>query len=129
LRRPASLRSRTRQDRGPRPPRVRPASAGTRCVAQPTSAQQTLALCQIATKLGVPAQYLRKCPWDLRAENVNHGLNESRTPSFLLRCDGDEDHCGSGQAPSATLAQRVSRRVHEGLACCLMPHSLPRARA
>lgn len=51
---------------------------------------RTLALNQIAAKLGVPAQYLRKCPWDLRAENINHWLNENRTRSFLLRCDGDE---------------------------------------
>lgn len=51
---------------------------------------RTLALNQIAAKLGVPAQYLRKCPWDLRAENINHWLNENRTRSFLLRCDGDQ---------------------------------------
>ncbi|MCA8936477.1 MAG: DUF932 domain-containing protein [Planctomycetes bacterium] len=51
---------------------------------------RTLALNQIAAKLGVPAQYLRKCPWDLRAENINHWLNENRTRSFMLRCDGDE---------------------------------------
>jgi hypothetical protein len=74
-------------------------------VAQPTSAQQTLALNQIAAKLGVPAQYLRKCPLELRAENIHHWLNENGTCSFLPLCDGDEDHCGSGQAPSATLAQ------------------------
>lgn len=29
--------------------------------------------------LGVPAQYLRKCPWELRAENINLRLNENRT--------------------------------------------------
>jgi hypothetical protein len=49
-----------------------------------------LALSQIAAKLGVPANYLRKCPWDLRAENINHWLNENRGRSFMLRCDGDE---------------------------------------
>jgi hypothetical protein len=49
-----------------------------------------LALNQIAAKLGVPGPYLKKCPWDLRAENINHWLNENRTRSFLLRCDGDE---------------------------------------
>jgi hypothetical protein len=62
LRRPASLRSRARDGRGPGPPRVRPVSAGTQCVAQPTSAQQTLALNQIASKFGAPTQYLRTCP-------------------------------------------------------------------
>lgn len=60
LRRPASLRSRTWHDRSAGPSRVRPASAGTQCAAQPTSAQQTLALNQIAAKLGMlrpePAQ-------------------------------------------------------------------------
>lgn len=50
---------------------------------------RTLALNQVAAKLGVPAQYLRKCPWDLRAENINLWLNENRTRSFLLRFDGD----------------------------------------
>lgn len=50
---------------------------------------RTLALNQIAAKLGVPAQYLRKCPWGLRAENINLWLNENRTRSFLLRFDGD----------------------------------------
>ncbi len=54
---------------------------------------QTLALNQFASKLGVPAQYLRKCPWDLRAENINHWLNENRTRSF--RSLGIEPGTGS----------------------------------
>jgi hypothetical protein len=49
-----------------------------------------LAMGQIATKLGVPGSYLQKCPWELRAENINHWLHENRTRTFMLRCDGDE---------------------------------------
>lgn len=40
---------------------------------------RTLALNQIAAMLGVPAQYLRKCSWELRPENINLRLNENRT--------------------------------------------------
>lgn len=51
---------------------------------------RNLALNQLAAKLGIPGSYLQKSPWELRAENINHWINENRTRSFLLRCDGDE---------------------------------------
>lgn len=48
-----------------------------------------LALSQLGSKFGVPGAYLAKCPTELRAENLNHWLRESRYRRLLLRCDGD----------------------------------------
>lgn len=48
-----------------------------------------LALSQIAARLGVPGQYLAKCPSELVAENINHWLAEQPDRPFLIRCDGD----------------------------------------
>lgn len=81
---------------------------------------RNLALNQIAAKLGVPGPYLKKCPWDLRAENVNHWLHENRTRSFLLRCDGDEIR--------AVLSERYAPVDHAPLAGWLADSFGPEAR-
>ncbi|MCZ7607565.1 MAG: DUF932 domain-containing protein [Planctomycetota bacterium] len=51
---------------------------------------RTLATNQLANRLGVPGQYLLKCPSELVAENVNHWLSEQPDRQFLVRCNGDE---------------------------------------
>jgi Domain of unknown function (DUF932) len=48
-----------------------------------------LALSQIANKFQMPAPYLAKCPAALRAQNINHWLQEDKKRELLLRCDGD----------------------------------------
>ena len=49
-----------------------------------------LATNQLAARLGVPGQYLQRCPSELVAENVNHWLSEQPDRQFLIRCDGDD---------------------------------------
>lgn len=51
---------------------------------------QDQALTLLGTKLGVPANYLRKCPEDLRAKNVNHWLRRMDNKDLFVRFDGDE---------------------------------------
>lgn len=48
-----------------------------------------LALSQMATKLNIPANYLQRCPSELRAANVNHWLERQRS-DLLVRCDGNQ---------------------------------------
>ncbi|MCA8939126.1 MAG: hypothetical protein KDB07_04935, partial [Planctomycetes bacterium] len=48
------------------------------------------ALAQLAAKLNVPASYLRRCPPELLAQNINHWLQQDDNRELLLRCDGDQ---------------------------------------
>lgn len=66
---------------------------------------RTLATNQLANRLGVPGQYLQKCPSELVAENVNHWLAEQPDRQFLVRCDGDQVR--------AVLSSRYSPVDHE----------------
>jgi len=79
-----------------------------------------LALQQVAAKLGIPGSYLAKCDWDLRAENINHWLDQNRSRSFLLRCDGDEIR--------AVLSDRYAPVDHLPLAGWLADSFGPQAR-
>ena len=40
-------------------------------------------------RLGIPHQYLRKCPMDLQAENMNHWIEKEKNKELLFRFDGD----------------------------------------
>jgi len=66
---------------------------------------RNLALNQLAARLGVPGQYLQKCPSELVAENINHWLAEQPDRQFLVRCDGDDAR--------AVLSSRYSPVDHE----------------
>jgi hypothetical protein len=44
----------------------------------------------IANRLGIPIQYLRKCPSDLQAYNMNHWIKEEKNDELFLRFDGEE---------------------------------------
>ncbi len=68
-----------------------------------------LALQQVAAKLGIPGSYLAKCDWDLRAQNINHWLDQNRSRSFLLRCDGDLP--GNAMRDPGPFASRTPRRA------------------
>lgn len=50
---------------------------------------QPWALSQLGAKLGIPGNYLAKCEPALRAQNVNHWLNQE-SGKLLLRMDGNE---------------------------------------
>jgi hypothetical protein len=51
---------------------------------------QHQALSLLGTKLHVPANYLRRCPPELRARNVNHWLRDLGKRDMFVRFDGDE---------------------------------------
>ncbi len=44
----------------------------------------------IACRLGIPIQYLRKCPPDVQAYNLNHWIEKERNEELFLRFDGDD---------------------------------------
>lgn len=48
-----------------------------------------IAQTSIAARLGVPHQYLKKCPTDLQADNLNHWIKHERNEHMFLRFDGD----------------------------------------
>ncbi len=45
---------------------------------------------QIAYRLGIPIQYLRKCPKEVQAYNMNHWIEKERNEELFFRFDSDE---------------------------------------
>ena len=43
----------------------------------------------ISTRLGIPYPYLKRCPEDIQALNLNHWIREEKNEKLLLRFDGD----------------------------------------
>jgi hypothetical protein len=44
----------------------------------------------ISNRLGIPYQYLRKCPADIQALQMNHWIKHEKNEQLLFRFDGDE---------------------------------------
>lgn len=44
----------------------------------------------IAYRLGIPLQYLKKCPTELQEENLNYWIKKEKNPELFFRFDGDE---------------------------------------
>jgi len=44
----------------------------------------------IAWRLGIPIQYLRKCPPDIQAYNMNHWIEKEKNDELFFRMDGDD---------------------------------------
>ena len=44
----------------------------------------------ISARLGIPYQYLKKCPQDIQAQNLNHWIKEEKNDQLFLRFDGDD---------------------------------------
>jgi hypothetical protein len=44
----------------------------------------------IANRLGIPIQYLRKCPPEVQAYNMNHWIKEEKNEQLFVRFDGEE---------------------------------------
>ena len=42
----------------------------------------------MATRLGIPMQYLQRCPAEVQAFNLNHWIMQERNPELLFRFDG-----------------------------------------
>jgi len=51
---------------------------------------KSIAQQSFACRLGVPIQYLRKCPPEMQAYNLNHWIKEERNEELFLRFDGDD---------------------------------------
>lgn len=51
---------------------------------------RSIAQQEIAFRLGIPIQYLRKCPQDLQAFNMNHWIRKERNDDLFFRFDGDD---------------------------------------
>ena len=49
-----------------------------------------IAQMSIANRLGIPIQYLRKCPSELQAFNMNHWIKQEKNEQLFLRFDGVE---------------------------------------
>jgi len=45
---------------------------------------------EIAFRLGIPMQYLKKCPSDVQAFNMNHWIRKERNEELFFRFDGSE---------------------------------------
>ena len=44
----------------------------------------------IANRLGIPIHYLRKCPPEVQAYNMNHWIKEEKNEQLFVRFDGEE---------------------------------------
>jgi len=44
----------------------------------------------IANRLGIPIQYLRKCPEDIQALNMNHWIKHEKNEELFFRFDGND---------------------------------------
>jgi len=44
----------------------------------------------ICFRLGIPIQYMRRCPSDLQAQNLNHWIKHERNEQLFVRFDGDD---------------------------------------
>jgi hypothetical protein len=44
----------------------------------------------IANRLGIPIQYLRKCPSEVQAYNMNHWIKQEKNEQLFVRFDGEE---------------------------------------
>jgi len=51
---------------------------------------KTVAQWEISNRLGVPYSYLRKCPEDVQAYNLNHWIKKERNDELFFRFDGQE---------------------------------------
>jgi len=44
----------------------------------------------ISNRLGIPYQYLKKCPEDIQADNLNYWIKHERNSELFFRFDGDD---------------------------------------
>jgi len=44
----------------------------------------------ISNRLGIPYQYLKKCPEDIQAENLNYWIKHEKNSELFFRFDGDD---------------------------------------
>ena len=54
-----------------------------------THALESIAQRSISNRLGIPYQYLRKCPSDIQAKNMNYWIEHEKNEQLFFRFDGD----------------------------------------
>ena len=59
-------------------------------IADESHLMRPIAQQSIANRLGIPIQYLRKCPSEVQAYNMNHWIKEEKNDELFLRFDGEE---------------------------------------
>ena len=59
-------------------------------IAGETFPVQAIAQRSFAYRLGIPYQYLSRCPAEIQAYNMNHWIKEEPNPELFLRFDGEE---------------------------------------
>jgi hypothetical protein len=59
-------------------------------IANEVHSMRPIAQQSIANRLGIPIQYLRKCPSEVQAYNMNHWIKEEKNDELFLRFDGEE---------------------------------------
>ena len=52
---------------------------------------KTIAQRSISSRLGIPYPYLKRCPEDIQATNLNHWMKEEKNSELLFRFDNDDD--------------------------------------
>jgi len=55
-----------------------------------THAMKPIAQRSISNRLGIPYQYLKKCPEDIQAYNMNHWIHHEKNENLFFRFDGEE---------------------------------------
>jgi hypothetical protein len=59
------------------------------CLENVVYPMKTIAQKSMSNRLGIPYQYLAKCPADIQAVNLNHWIKEERNQELFFRFDGD----------------------------------------
>ncbi len=59
-------------------------------IAGESHALKPIAQRSISNRLGIPYPYLKKCPEDIQALNLNHWITKERNDQLLFRFDGRE---------------------------------------
>ena len=64
-------------------------SLDTVWIGSETHSLKPIAQQSIANRLGIPIQYLRKCPEDIQALNLNHWIKHEKNEELFFRFDGN----------------------------------------
>ncbi|MCX5905369.1 MAG: DUF932 domain-containing protein [Proteobacteria bacterium] len=65
-------------------------SLGTVKIANEPHPVKPIAQQSFACRLGIPIQYLRRCPPEVQAYNLNHWIKEEKNEKLFVRFDGEE---------------------------------------
>jgi hypothetical protein len=61
------------------------------CIENEVYPMKTIAQKSMSARLGIPYQYLLKCPAEIQAINLNHWIKQERNEELLFRFDGNNE--------------------------------------